>query len=158
MAPGQPPQIGGLASQQLQNSVAPLAGPNNVANLISALDGPTLQKLLGALQQQQQQPSQQQPAAPPATAVPNSNPAQLSALLAATSQMNFPAPAMPATTNNQMPAMQNYGNPMANMPAGLDPNIAAFLARGGGNQFPNQAMESNPQLHNIINQLTKWRH
>lgn len=154
--PGPPPP---QQQPQVQNPMAPPAAPNNVTSLISSLDGPGLHVLLGALQQQQQQ-QQPVPAAP--TAIPrpypipqNLNAADLASLMGSTGRPNPPMTA----TNPLVSPPQGFGNPIPNLSSlAPDQNLASLLAtKGLGNQVQNQPQHPNPQVHNVINQLGKWR-
>ncbi|PYH43579.1 putative RNA-binding protein (Nab3) [Aspergillus saccharolyticus JOP 1030-1] len=128
----------------------------NIANLITSLDGPTLQSLLGVLQQQQQRPSAvpsaQQPFAP--AAVPPATPhttADLASLLNAATRQPMPA-------NPQQPlAPQPFPLQAPNAPVVSDPNLISLLAKGlGGQQAQNQAAVGH-QVQNIMHQLGKWK-
>ena len=145
--------------QQPQNSTAQLGGPNNLANLISALDGPTLQSLLGALQQQQQAPV---PAPAPAPAAPqpyisNPNPTDLASILAHANRTNPPISALPALNHPGFPSQTGQPMQQHNPHFAGDPNLASLLAKGLGGHTQNQSSQHNPQLQNIMGQLSKWR-
>ncbi|PYH80008.1 hypothetical protein BO82DRAFT_287307 [Aspergillus uvarum CBS 121591] len=130
----------------------------NIANLITSLDGPTLQSLLGVLQQQQQRPSTapgaQQPfphaASAPAAATPHTTADLASLLNAATRQ--------PIAANPQQPlAPQPFPLQTPNAPVVSDPNLISLLAKGlGGQQSQNQAAVGH-QVQNIMHQLGKWK-
>lgn len=156
----QPRPLGAQPPSQSQNSTALLGGPNNLANLISALDGPTLQSLLGALQQQQQAPAAA-PAPAPAPApqpygILNPNPTDLASILANANRTNPPASSLPALNHPGFPSqtqpMQQHNPHFAG-----DPNLASLLAKGLGGHTQNQPSQHNPQLQNIMGQLSKWR-
>ncbi|KAL1955435.1 hypothetical protein VTO42DRAFT_8591 [Malbranchea cinnamomea] len=153
-----------VPAQHPQNSTAPLSGPNNIANLISALDGPTLQSLLSALQQQQQQPQHQPGAAaapvpPQPFGVSNTNPTDLASLLSGASRTNLPVVPPPPANNPTFPT-QNFVSPIvnpSNQPFAPDTNLASLLTKGLGAHLSNPSTQPNPQVQNIISQLAKWR-
>ncbi|KAH1290064.1 hypothetical protein KXX33_008835 [Aspergillus fumigatus] len=124
---------------------------SNVANVISSLDGPTLQSLLSALQQRQQQPV---PAAQPFTAgnMPHTT-ADLASLLSGATRPPIP-------TNPQQHLPPQYSVPVTNAPVVPDPNLISLLTKGlGGQQQPQQQNLAtvNPHVQNIMNQLSKWK-
>lgn len=142
-APGQPQQA---ALPQLSN-------PGNVANLISTLDGPTLQSLLGALQQRQ--PAVQAPQQPfPAAGAGNT--ADLASLLSNATRQQNPVP--PVQTNPQQPLPgQPFNLQMPGAPMVPDPNLMSLLAKGLGGQQPQGQASVGPHVQNIVNQLAKWK-
>ncbi|KAF7163627.1 hypothetical protein CNMCM6106_000482 [Aspergillus hiratsukae] len=124
---------------------------SNVANMISSLDGPTLQSLLSALQQRQQQPVS---AAQPFTAagIPHTT-ADLASLLSGATR-----PPLPTHPQQHLPPQ--YSVPPTNAPVIPDPNLISLLAKGlGGQQQPQQQnlATMNPHVQNIMNQLSKWK-
>jgi hypothetical protein len=128
-----------------------LPASSNVANMISSLDGPTLQSLLSALQQRQQQPV---PAAPPFTAasMPHTT-ADLASLLSGATRPPIP-------TNPQQHLPPQYSVPPTNAPVVPDPSLLSLLAKGlGGQQQPQQQnlATMSPHVQNIMNQLSKWK-
>lgn len=151
------------ALQAQQAALPAVSNPGNIASLISTLDGPALQSLLGALQQQQRPPTlptavptvpQPFPAVPTA---PAANSADLASLLNQATRQTNPVPAL------QVPPGQPYGLPVQNPPVVPDPNLMSLLAKGLGGQQPQpQPQPQNagaiaPQVQNIVNQLTKWK-
>ncbi|KAJ6096362.1 hypothetical protein N7486_007108 [Penicillium sp. IBT 16267x] len=128
-----------------------LTNPPNIANLISSLDGPSLQSLLSALQR---------PAPPPqpvsATQSPFASP-------------NPPPPADLATllTNaaRQPPILQHPQQPLPppfhfqppNGPVVSDPHLLSILAKGLGGQQPQGQPAVGSNVQNLMNQLAKWK-
>lgn len=147
------------AMQAQQTAPPALSNPGNIANLISTLDGPTLQSLLGALQQQQRPPAVQ-PVQQPFPAVPASNPADLASLLNQATRQQNPAQPLPVPPQQSMPG-QPFGLPIANPPVVPDPHLMSLLAKGLGGQQPQPQPQNpaaiGPQVQNIVNQLTKWK-
>ncbi|RHZ48475.1 putative RNA-binding protein (Nab3) [Aspergillus thermomutatus] len=128
-----------------------LSSSSNVANMISSLDGPTLQSLLSTLQQRQQQPI---PTAQPFTAasMPHTT-ADLASLLSGVTRPSIP-------TNPQQHLPPQYSVPATNAPVIPDPNLISLLAKGlGGQQQPQQQNLAgmSPHVQNIMNQLSKWK-
>ncbi|WEW60474.1 nuclear polyadenylated RNA-binding protein 3 [Emydomyces testavorans] len=130
-APPAPPQI-------------PLVNQPNVASLISKLDAPTLQSLLGALQQNPTALTQQQ--YPQSSNQPATNITNL--LAHVTRQNNAVPPTLPAS---QYAPIQHFGQPPTNPSLGGETNLAALLAKG---QLP---QTNSSQVQNIMEQLTKWK-
>ena len=131
-----------------------------MANLISSLDGPTLQSLLTSLQQQQHQqvPTTQQ-------VYPSANIGQgmdLASLLAGATRQQppFVVPQAQQVAYQPQPIPQPLTQPMVpqqpNAPVVSDPNLLSLLAKGLGGQQP-QGPAADPNLQNIMSQLTKWR-
>ncbi|GAD93257.1 RNA-binding protein (Nab3), putative [Paecilomyces variotii No. 5] len=148
------------ALQAQQAALPTVSNPGNIASLISTLDGPALQSLLGALQQQQRQPALPTvvpTVPPPFPTAPTANPADLASLLNQATRQQNPVPAL------QVPPGQPYGLPVQNPPVVPDPNLMSLLAKGLGGQQPQpQPQPQNPatiapQVQNIVNQLTKWK-
>ena len=139
--------------------MAPPAAPNNnVANLISSLDGPGLQALLGALQQQQQHispaPTAAAPRPYPMSQIPN--PADLAGLIGSTSRPNAP----PTAANNPMIPPYGFSNPNSNPASLANQNLATLLTERLANQAQNPQNpphQTNPHANNIFNQLGKWK-
>ncbi|GMF71341.1 unnamed protein product [Aspergillus oryzae] len=140
-----------LAAPPMPQAPLPaLSNPPNIANLITSLDGPTLQSLLGALQQRQSAvPTAQQPFSTTAS-TPNAG-ADLASLLSAATRQPVPA-------NPQHPLPpQPFPIQAPNAPVVSDPNLISLLAKGlGGQQAQNQATVG-PHVQNIMNQLGKWK-
>jgi hypothetical protein len=132
--------------------VSALGGQSNVANLLSALDGPALQSLLGVLQhnpaviqaaQHQYSPS-------------HSNPTDLASLLGNVVRQNNHLPPTPTTIPTTIPTTnQGYGLQMSNPSLVADPNLASLLAKGLGGQA--QAQQLGSHVKNIMDQLTKLK-
>lgn len=152
-APSQFPQ----AQPQPQTAIPALSNPSQIAQLISSLDGPTLQSLLGALQQAQtaSQPTQQ-----PFPAMQTGNPVDLASLLSnATRQPNQMPPVHSQPPSQPIPT-QPFGMPVQqqNAPVVPDPNLISLLAKGlGGGKPPQNQAAVAPQVQNIVNQLAKWK-
>lgn len=126
----------------------PLANPPNLANLITSLDGPTLQSVLAALQRQPTVPTA--PAGFPGANTPHSG-ADLASLLSAATRQPMPV-------NPQQPLPpQPFPVQAPNAPAVSDPNLISLLAKGLGGQQPQNQAGMNPQVQNIMNQLSKWK-
>ncbi|KAL4888290.1 hypothetical protein BDV59DRAFT_196565 [Aspergillus ambiguus] len=132
-----------------QAPLPPLANPPNLANLITSLDGSTLQSLLAALQQRPPTLPTAQPAFPgPST--PHSG-ADLASLLSAATRQ-------PVPSNPQQPLPpQSFPMPAPNAPAVSDPNLISLLAKGLGGQQPQSQTGVSPHVQNIMNQLGKWK-
>ena len=143
-----------LPTAPIPQAPLPTLSNPNVANMISSLDGPTLQSLLSALQQR---PQLHVPAAQPSFPAANVPPtvADLASLLSNVARQ-------PMTTNPQphLPS-QAYSIPVPNAPVVPDPNLISLLTKGlGGHQ--QQPQQQNPaamapQVQNIMNQLSKWK-
>lgn len=162
-------------SSHQQEPVPTVAQPN-IANLITSLDGPALQKLLGAMQQSPQTLQNQQQHIPQHH-VQQTPPAQsqdLAALLGNVNRQQAPPYHMPAQQGypylphqpqkSQQPPhaplqQYQYGNP--------DPNVG-YTGGGAQHHPPQQGMPSQyPQPHqgqqqqqhvqNIMEQLAKWK-
>ncbi|KAI9809653.1 MAG: hypothetical protein M1825_000085 [Sarcosagium campestre] len=171
------------APQSPAAAVAAAAVPN-LANLITSLDGPTLQKLLGVLQQQVQtsaQPAQPTQVAPQAAAPPPTTPDLASLLGGAGVGVGRPAsqvqaqmpPNRPPPPRGQPTQPSNPFAALAGMPglANGNPAIAALLAGGAGGPvgIPPQlhssvgppqmqhTLPNNNQMQNIMDQLSKWK-
>ncbi|KAE8352782.1 hypothetical protein BDV28DRAFT_120119 [Aspergillus coremiiformis] len=134
-----------------QAALPALSNPPNIANLITSLDGPTLQSLLTALQQRPPAvPTVQQPFPATTASSPNAG-ADLASLLSAATRP--PVPANP----HQPLHPQAFPIQASNAPVVSDPNLISLLAKGlGGQQAQNQAAVG-PHVQNIMNQLGKWR-
>lgn len=142
---------------QQQPPSATAGATPNLASLITSLDGPTLQKLLGALQQQ---PSSVQPHVQHQQQSPTSLSADFTSLLGA-------GPRPQQQQQQQQPPFQP---PAANPYAALASNsvfagnqaLASLLANTG-NRAPQpsvqQPQQNQPasQVHNILDQIAKWQ-
>ncbi len=154
---GQP--LGQTIPQQPQQQPPAAAAPN-LASLITSLDGPTLQKLLGAMGQSPQTPQQhvpqlQQPAATGFSA-------DLASLLSGTARQQ----PQQQSYHQQQQAPLHGGNPyaaLASNPAfASNPGLATLL--GGTAGRPQQQMmqqqqqpQSAQQVQTIMEQLAKWK-
>lgn len=133
-----------------------LSNPNQIANLISTLDGPSLQSLLGVLQQTQPGPQPTQQSMP---ITPNAvNPVDLASLLNSATQQNT-IPTIPNPGLQHPQPTPGFGVPVppqsVNRP---DPNLLALLAKGLGGGNPSQSQTPvGSQVQNIVNQLSKWK-
>ncbi|KAG2412380.1 hypothetical protein HFD88_009937 [Aspergillus terreus] len=132
-----------------QAPLPPLTNPPNLANLITSLDGPTLQSLLAALQQRPPAIPTAQPTFAGASA-PHSG-ADLASLLSAATR-----PAVPANPQQPLPP-QSFPLQAPNAPAVSDPNLISLLAKGLGGQQPQSQTGVSPHVQNIMNQLGKWK-
>ncbi|KAL1964317.1 hypothetical protein VTN77DRAFT_7137 [Rasamsonia byssochlamydoides] len=144
------------AQPQPQPAIPALSNPSQIAQLISSLDGPTLQSLLAALQQAQtaSQPTQQ-----PFPATQPGNPVDLASLLSnATRHQNPVPPVQNQPPSHPLPA-QPFGLPVQpNASVVPDPNLISLLAKGlGGGKPPQNQATVAPQVQNIVNQLAKWK-
>ena len=160
---GQVPQT--PVQQQPPQAAAP---PPNLANLITSLDGPALQKLLGAMAQNpqtpQQQTSQQAPHQHQQPLAPTAGTPDLAALLGGIPRQQ--APSHQAYQQAQQ-ALQQH-NPYSALSSGPgftgNPGLAALLG-GGGNRAPSGALppqQQGPQanqqhVQSIMEQLAKWK-
>ncbi|KAF7587005.1 hypothetical protein BBP40_007871 [Aspergillus hancockii] len=129
-----------------------LSNPPNIANLITSLDGPTLQSLLTALQHRQPTiPTTQQPF--PATTASNPNTgADLASLLSAATRQ--PVPVNP---QQHLLPQQPFPIQAPNAPVVSDPNLISLLAKGLGGQHAQNPAAVGPHVQNIMNQLGKWK-
>ncbi|KAF9889176.1 hypothetical protein FE257_007665 [Aspergillus nanangensis] len=132
-----------------QASLPTLTNPPNIANLISTLDGPTLQSVLATLQQRQPAVPTTQPPFP-AAATPHGA-ADLASLLSVATRQ-------PVSGNLQQPLPpQPFPIQAPNAPIVSDPNLIALLAKGLGGQPPQNQAAVNSHVQNIMNQLGKWK-
>lgn len=129
-----------------------MSHPPNFANVISTLDGPSLQSLLSALQQRPAPSSQPVSATQSPFASPNPPPpADLASLLTNASR---PAP-MPANQHPHLPHPAFNLQP-PNGPVVSDPNLLSLLAKGLGGQQP-QAQPVGSNVQNLMDHLAKWK-
>lgn len=136
-----------------QPGLPALSNPPNIANLISSLDGPSLQSLLSALQQQRPAPPSQPVSATQSPfASPNPPPpADLATLL---TNATRPPPVPP---NPHLPLPHPPFNlPPTTGPMVSDPNLLSLLAKGLGGQQP-QGQPAGSNVQNLMNQLAKWK-
>lgn len=139
-----------------QQPMPALSNPPNVANMITSLDGSTLQSLLSALQPRPAMPTAvpQQPFPPPNTPQAAA-PADLASLLsnaAARPPVTTAAASQPAPLPGQQFPVQAPAAPVV-----PDPNLLSLLSKGLGGQQPQNQTSMGPHVQNIINQLTKWK-
>ncbi|GKZ40303.1 hypothetical protein AbraIFM66951_000064 [Aspergillus brasiliensis] len=146
---GVPPLPAPAATVPPQAPLPTVANQPNIANLITSLDGPTLQSLLGVLQQRPPAvPAAQQPF--PSSSTPHGAADLASLLNAATRQ--------PVVANPQQPLpSQPFPLQAPNAPLVSDPNLISLLAKGLGGQQPQNPAAVGPQVQNIMNQLGKWK-
>jgi hypothetical protein len=145
-----------LVPSQPQPAIPALSNPSQISNMISTLDGPALQSLLGALQQAQTAPQTTSQAFP---SMLTTNSVDLANLLGqATGHQNRLAPVHPPGLAQSQPP-QPFGLPVPPNPAvAPDPNLIALLAKGlGGGNPPQNQSAVGPQVQNIVNQLAKWK-
>ncbi|OJJ51428.1 hypothetical protein ASPZODRAFT_127500 [Penicilliopsis zonata CBS 506.65] len=136
-----------------------LPQPPNIANLIGSLDGPALHSLLGALQQQQQR-ANPMPTAQPSLPTTNSIPgADLANLLSNAARQTTQIPPVLASGQQQpvLHPLPQFPMQAPSAPMISDPNLISLLAKGLGGQQPQQNQGTNPDIHNIMHQLAKWK-
>jgi hypothetical protein len=158
---GQFPQQGPPQHQPQQQ--APPAGAPNLANLITSLDGPALQKLLGAMSQNPQTPqTPQNPYQQPQQ--PQQQP-DLAALLNSVNRQQPPQQGYPYGAQ-QPPQQPQYNAQAVNQAFANSPTLASLLGNAA-NRGPQPAMPQQQQQHfqptqqhnvqNIIDQLGRYR-
>lgn len=152
------PQQGPLQHQQQQQ--APPAGAPNLAHLITSLDGPALQKLLGAMShnpqtpQTPQNPYQQSPQ-PQQPHQPQQQP-DLAALLNSVNRQQPPQQGYPYGAQ-QPPQQQQYNAQAMNQAFTNTPNLASLLGNAA-NRGPQPVMpQQQHNVQNIIDQLGRYR-
>jgi len=142
-----------------QQQPPPAAAPN-LASLITSLDGPTLQKLLGAMGQSPQTPQQHVPQ------LQQPGSADLATLLSGAARQQQQQPSYQQQQHQQIPLQgANPYAALATNPAfANNPGLATLL--GGAAGRPQQAMmpqqqqqqpQSGHQVQSIMDQLAKWR-
>ncbi|SLM41203.1 RNA recognition motif domain [Lasallia pustulata] len=160
---GQVPQT--PVQQQPPQAAAP---PPNLANLITSLDGPALQKLLGAMAQNPQTPQQQTAQHAPhqhqQPLAPTAGTPDLAALLGGIPRQQ--APSHQAYQQAQQAQQQHNSYSALSSGPGFagNPGLAALLG-GGGNRAPSGALppqQQGPQanqqhVQSIMEQLAKWK-
>lgn len=136
-----------------QPAMPNLTNPPNIANLISTLDGPSLQSLLAALQQRPVPPSQPVSATQSPFSSPNPpTPADLASLLTNASR----PPLMPSNPPQHLHPPFSLQPPPA--PVVSDPNLLSLLAKGlGGHQQPQGQPPVGSNVQNLMNHLAKWK-
>ncbi|KAJ6106205.1 hypothetical protein N7512_009722 [Penicillium capsulatum] len=137
-----------------QPGMPTLTNPPNIANLISTLDGPSLQSLLAALQQRPGAPSQPVSATQSPFSSPNPPPpADLASLL---TNATRPPPVAPNPPQHLHPPFSLQQPPPA--PVVSDPNLLSLLAKGlGGQQQPQGQSPVGSNVQNLMNHLAKWK-
>ncbi|THC96786.1 hypothetical protein EYZ11_003751 [Aspergillus tanneri] len=131
-------------------SLPALSNAPNIANMITSLDGPTLQSLLSALQQR--------PPAVPTTqqSFSSANTPQATADLASLLSAATRHPVPPANPPHPLHP-QHFPIQAPNAPVVSDPNLISLLAKGLGGQQPQNQGTVAPHVQNIMNQLGKWK-
>ncbi|KAL8944804.1 MAG: hypothetical protein Q9216_000226 [Gyalolechia sp. 2 TL-2023] len=151
-----------IPQQAQQPAVAP-----NIANLITSLDGPALQKLLGAMSQNPQSPHTPQPNQAPTPQQPPHMPDVSSMLGSNQQQLHQGYPQYPQGGPTQTQQQSPYGVPANGQGFANNPALASLLANVGGNRAPLQQGMA-PQQHqnqsgqhqhvqNIMEQLARWK-
>ena len=153
---GQYPQQ--MAPQQQTQQQPQPAGPN-IANLITSLDGPALQKLLGVMSQNPQTPQNPQN--------PYQQPQQqpdLAALLSNANRQQPPQQGYPYGA--QQPLQQQQYNAQAVNQAFANNSTLASLLGNAASRGPQQSMSQpqqqfqpgqQPNVQNIMEQLSRWK-
>ncbi|KAJ5240146.1 RNA-binding protein (Nab3) [Penicillium chermesinum] len=134
-----------------QPGLPALNNPSNMANLISSLDGPSLQNLLSALQRPNPQSQPVSAAQSPFSSPNPPPPADLAALLTnAARQPPIPPtqPPLPSPSFNLQPP---------HAPVVSDPHLLSILAKGLGGQQPQGQPAVGSNVQNLMNQLAKWK-
>ena len=132
-----------------------LTNPPNIANLISGLDGPSLQSLLSALQQRPGPSSQPVSATQSPFSSPNPPPpADLASLLTNATR----PPPIPPHPPQHIPHHPPFNIHHPNPPVVSDPNLLSLLAKGlGGHPQPQGQPPVGSNVQNLMNQLAKWK-
>ncbi|KAL9011189.1 MAG: hypothetical protein Q9173_003946 [Seirophora scorigena] len=156
-----PPHI--MAPQQPQQAAA----APNIANLITSLDGPALQKLLGAMQNPQS-PHAPQPGQAPTPQQPPNMP-DLSSVLGVSPQQQAHQgyPQYPQGGPAQSQQQSPYGAPANDQSFSNNPVLASLFATVGAGRQPTQ-QGIPPQQHqgqpgqqqhvqNLMEQLARWK-
>ncbi|KAL8953609.1 MAG: hypothetical protein Q9222_000535 [Ikaeria aurantiellina] len=166
---GRPPQPMPQPSIPPQQPQQPPAAPN-IANLITSLDGPALQKLLGAMAQNPQSPQKPQHGQHANLQQPP-HLSELSSILGSHAQQpqaqqgypQYPQSGPPPPSQNQQ-QQGLYGAPQANGQAyANNPALASLLANVGANRTPTQQQQGMNQpgqqqnVQNIMEQLARWK-
>ncbi|KZF21919.1 hypothetical protein L228DRAFT_162961 [Xylona heveae TC161] len=161
-----PPPVAAAVPPAIQPvTAAPhAAGTPNLANLITSLDGPTLQKLLGVIQnspQTPQQPPMTPIPAPPTPASATSMTTDLASLLSGAARQ-APAPQPVAAPPPQPPQVNPYAalatNPaLASLLTGAAANAQAASQQQSPILQQPQMQQPTNQVQSIMEQLTKWK-
>lgn len=139
----------------LQPALSSLSNPTQIANIMSSLDGPSLQSLLGALQQTQMNPQIQLPAF---STAPGNQPIGLSGLL--NNLIRAQNPAGPVLSQSSLSSVPNqpFGLQIPRKPTGIDPNLLALLAQNLSNSKHQQSpSSSDPQFQNLSHNISRWK-
>lgn len=149
-----------LPPQQLQS---PAANPN-LANLITSMDGPALQKLLGAMAQNPQTP-QSAPNPQSQTSQQTQIP-DLAALLSSVTRQQAAQPhGYPYAQQQQQSQPAPYSTPASNLSFANNSALSSLLSNTG-NRPPQQGMLNQEQqmqpvqqhhVQNIMEQLARWK-
>lgn len=151
--------------QQTAQQPHPTAPSSNLTSLITSLDGPTLQKLLGAMGQSQPSQAPQQHIAQHQLQASAAASADLASLLAGAAREQ--PQQQPYSQQQQQPSPQS-ANPYAafasNPLYANNPGLAALLGGAGGRPqqqgvppSQQQQPQSGQQVHNIMEQLARWK-
>ncbi|KAL8844323.1 MAG: hypothetical protein Q9176_001233 [Flavoplaca citrina] len=141
--------------------------PPNIANLITSLDGPALQKLLGAMAQNPQSPHTPQQGQPPPQF------SNLSSFLGGNPQQQQVPQGYPqfpqggSLPQNRQPPQSPYGPALDGQAFANNPALASLLANVGANRPPAQQQgmppmhqgqpEQQQHVQNIMEQLSRWK-
>lgn len=136
----------------------------NIANLITSLDGPALQKLLGAMAQTPQTPQTPQQGQPPPQF------SNLSSFLGGNPQQQQAPQGYPqfsqggSLQQNHQPPPSPYGPAPNGQSLANNPALASLLANVGANRPPLQQPgmhqgqpEQQQHVQNIMEQLSRWK-
>lgn len=149
-------------SQALQQQQQPQEGgaPANITNLITSLDGPSLQKLLGAMAQSPQTSPNAQRAQPSQQPVQSQNLASL--LSSVARQQVLPQQGYPYNTASQQ---QQYAGPVTNPSFADNPALSSLLSNANGRNvpqaLPTQQHQQQPgqqqSVQDIMAQLARYK-
>lgn len=131
-----------------QPSMPALSNPPNIANLISSLDGPSLQSLLSALQRPG---PQSQPGSAAQSPFSSPNPPSHADLASLLSNASRPPPIPQPPQQPLLHPPFAIHHPTA--PVVSDPNLLALLAKGLGGQPPQGQAPVAANVQNLMNQL-----
>ncbi len=156
--------------QSVPQPPIPLQQPQqpNIANLITSLDGPALQKLLGAMSQNAQSPQTPQSGQATTPQLPPQM-ADLASILGSHQQQAHQGyPQYPQGGPPQIQQQSAYGAPTNGQPFANNPALASLLANAGTHRPPMQQGMPPQQQHqghagqqqhvqNIMEQLARWK-
>ena len=152
--------------QSMQPQQPPPGGaPPNLANLITSLDGPALQKLLGAMAQTPQSPlTPQQPPRPQPSQEPAPPQTLASLLRSVASQQQSQQGYQYSGAPQQAPQQQNtYPSPAPN-PSFANNTALSSLLNNAGSRLPPQGLPPQQQqpghpqnVQNVMHQLAQWK-